>query len=50
MPEFSGSILSPDYKLFLFSIYAAGVLTGAIVFSIVNVYNDSRRRVYAKRR
>jgi hypothetical protein len=49
IPEFSGSILSPDYKLFLFSIYAAGVLTGAMVFSIVAAYNDSRRKAYAKK-
>jgi hypothetical protein len=49
IPEFSGSILSPDYKLFLASIYFAGVLTGAIIFSIVNAYNDSRRRAYEKK-
>lgn len=41
MQEF---ILSPDYKLFLFSIYAAGVLTGGIIGSIILTMKESQWR------
>ena len=32
---FNGVMLSPDYKIFLASIYFAGVLTGGIIGAIV---------------
>ena len=35
MQEFSGIMLTPNYKLFLASIYFAGVLTGGIIGAIV---------------
>ena len=37
-------ILSPDYKLFLFSIYAAGVLTGGIIGSIILATKEANWR------
>lgn len=44
MLEFNGIILSPDYKLFLASIYFAGVLTGGIIGAIVLAVKEANWR------
>lgn len=44
MLEFSGIVLSPDYKLFLFSIYFAGVLTGGVIGAIVLAVKEAEER------
>lgn len=44
MQEFNGIILSPDYKLFLASIYFAGLLTGGIIGAIVLSIKESNLR------
>lgn len=44
MQEFNGIILSPDYKLFLASIYFAGVLTGGVIGAVVLAYKENERR------
>jgi len=42
--EFNGMILSPDYKLFLASIYFAGILTGGIIGAVVLNIKDAQFR------
>jgi predicted acylesterase/phospholipase RssA len=44
IPEFTGTMLTPDYKLFLASVYFAGVLTGAIIGAIVAAIKDNEKR------
>lgn len=44
MLEFSGAVLTPDYKLLLLSIYFVGVLTGGIIGSIVLALKKSEWR------
>ena len=44
MLEFNGIILAPDYKLFLASIYFAGVLTGGIIGAIVLAVKEAEER------
>jgi hypothetical protein len=44
MEQFNGIILSPDYKLFLASIYFAGVLTGGIIGAIVLSIKEAQFR------
>lgn len=44
MQELTGSILTADYKLFLASIYFAGVLTGGVIGAIVLAYKEKQWR------
>jgi len=44
MQELTGITLTPDYKLFLASIYFAGVLTGGIIGAIVLSIKEANLR------
>jgi hypothetical protein len=44
MQELTGSRLTADYKLFLASIYFAGVLTGGVIGAIVLAYKEHEWR------
>ena len=44
IPEFNGVIMSFDYKIFLASIYLAGLLTGGVIGAVVLTYKEAQWR------